>query len=78
MNKLQMPVSIGVIGALAGAVIAEFFPRLFQSGLAGAIGGAVSEPFSGYRNELALKYALAGLVIGAVLGLVLMVLKGKK
>jgi hypothetical protein len=46
VKKLQLPAGLGVMGALTGAFIAEFFPKLFQNGLAGAIGGALSEPFS--------------------------------
>ena len=77
MKKLQMPIGLGAIGALAGAIVGEFFPKLLNNDLMGQVGGALSEPFSGYRNELALKYALAGLAIGAVIGLVIVVL-GKK
>jgi hypothetical protein len=58
-------------------VIGEFFPKLLNNGLMGQIGGALSEPFSSYRNELALKYALVGLAIGAVLGLVAAIIRGK-
>jgi len=54
---------------------ANFFPKLFNTGFFQSIGNEVSQPFSGYRNELALKYAIIGLIIGAAIGLVLLLLK---
>ena len=81
INKLKPLISLGVVGALVGFVIGEFFPRLFDkslgSGIMSAIGGDIGGPFSSYRNELALKYGLIGLGIGAVIGIVIMVIKKK-
>jgi len=68
--NIQFIVIVAVVGLAGGVVIGEFFPKLFASGLMGSIGNAVSEPFSSYRNELALKYGLFGTGIGAVIGLI--------
>ncbi len=78
MNKLMPVIALAVIGLLAGVVVAEFFPKLFDSGLSGAIGSAINGPFSGYRNELALKYGAFGTALGAGLGVVFMLLKGRR
>ncbi len=78
MQKSRAILGAGVLGALAGAVIAEFFPRMFQSGIAGAVGNALNDTFSQYRNDLALKYGLTGLVIGLVVGIVIVAVSGKK
>ncbi len=77
MKKFSEIFILGGLGALTGAVIGEFFPKLFNTGFIGGIGNAISKPFSAYRNELALKYALIGLGIGAVIGLVLMLIRKK-
>jgi hypothetical protein len=58
------------IGALVGGLIAEFFPKLLSSGLFGDIGADISEPFSQFRNELALKYGGVGAIAGAAAGFV--------
>jgi len=77
MKKFIDILVLGGVGALAGAIIGEFFPKLFNDSFIGGIGNAISKPFSEYRNELALKYALIGLGIGAVIGLVMFFLKKK-
>lgn len=77
MKKLKLPVGFGVVGALIGVIIAQFFPELFQSGLGGALISGLSEPFSSVRNELALKYGIWGLAIGAVVGVVVMLVSKK-
>jgi uncharacterized protein YqgC (DUF456 family) len=78
MKRYGITAYFGAIGTLAGAVIGEFFPKLFNDSLMGAIGHAFSEPFSGYRNDLAVKYGLSGLVIGLVIGLISAFLIKKK
>lgn len=77
MKKFQLPISFGGVGALVGVVIGEFFPKLFQSGLGGALTSGLSEPFSSVRNELAMKYGVWGLAIGAVAGVVAMLVSKK-
>ena len=77
MKKFGQLISLVLAGLIVGTIIGEFFPRLFTSGIVGSIGNAVSEPFSQYRNELAMKYGLFGAGIGAVAG-VIAVLIGKK
>ena len=62
-------ISFAVIGLLVGAAIAELKPDMFGDML-GGIKAAMSKPFSGYRNELAVKYGLLGAGIGAAIGLV--------
>jgi uncharacterized membrane protein (DUF106 family) len=76
MEKLRVVLSSGVIGALIGAGIAEFFPRLFQAGVVQAVGTAINDVFSPYRNELALKYGFGGLVIGIVIGVIIALASG--
>jgi hypothetical protein len=71
MKNMGQVVALAILGLVAGAVIGEFFPTLFTSGLVGSIGSAVSEPFSQYRNEIAVKYGLFGAGIGAAIGLIL-------
>jgi hypothetical protein len=78
MEKLRIVVSAGVMGALTGAIIAEFFPRLFQAGVTEAVGTAINGVFSTYSNELALRYGFGGLVIGLVLGIVIALAAGGK
>ena len=77
MKKFQLPISIGAIGGLAGVIIAEFFPKLLNLGLLNGTVAALSDPFSQVRNELALKYGGAGLAIGAVIGIILMIIRKK-
>lgn len=80
MKKFQPALALGLVFALAGAVIAQFFPevvdKIFKSddvlGSVGrGIGNAVSKPFSEYRNELMVKYSAVGFAAGAVIGVVL-------
>ena len=71
MKKYGQIITLVLIGLAAGVVIGEFFPKLFSSGFMGALGNAVSEPFSKYRNELAMKYGLFGAAIGAVAGIII-------
>jgi small basic protein len=78
MGNGRVIVNTGIIGALTGMVIAEFFPRLFQTGIAVAVGTTLNDVFSSYRNELALKYGLAGLAAGLILGAVISAFSGKK
>jgi Na+/phosphate symporter len=78
MNRFNSAIGTAITGGLVGVVIAEFFPRLFQSGLAGAVGNALSDPFSSFRNDLAVKYGLAGLGIGLVVGIVISLASGRK
>lgn len=78
MKKFQNVIFLAVVGLLAGVIIAEFFPKLLQGGFLSGVGNALSEPFSQYRNELAVKYGLFGGAIGAVIGVVLMLVGGKK
>jgi hypothetical protein len=78
MKNGRIVLNAGMLGALAGAFIAEFFPRLFQSGIAVAVGTTLNDAFSSYRNELAFKYALAGLAIGLVTGFIIAAASGKK
>jgi hypothetical protein len=78
MKNSRIVLSAGIIGALAGAVIAEFFPRLFQSGIAVAVGTTLNDAFSSYRNEMAFKYGLAGLAIGLITGFIIAASSGKK
>ena len=77
MNKIGQVIAVALVGLAAGVVIGEFFPRLFESGIVGALGSVVSEPFSQYRNELATKYGLFGAGIGAVAGIVLALITKK-
>lgn len=70
MKVIRMIVLVGVIGLLAGVVMAEFFPNKVQDGLFNQISNAVNEPFSEHRNKLAVKWGLFGLAAGAALGLV--------
>jgi len=62
--------SFAGIGALLGGLLAEFFPKLLTSGLFGDIGADISEPFSQFRNELALKYGGIGAIGGAAVGFI--------
>ena len=78
MKKFGVVVYVGVVGLLTGVVIGEFFPKLFNNNIMGSIGSAVSDPFSKYRNELAIKYAIIGLVIGAVIGIGFAMISKKK
>jgi hypothetical protein len=78
MQKGRAVLGAGVLGALAGAVIAEFFPRMFQSGISGALGSALNDTFSQYRNDLAVKYGFTGLVIGLAAGIAIVLVSGKK
>jgi len=71
--NLKLPVFSGVLGALIGAVLAEFFPDKISSGLGNIFLGAISEPFCPYRNGLAFKWAIIGLVVGAVIGLLIII-----
>lgn len=77
MNKIGRVIALAIVGLAAGVVIGEFFPRLFETGIAGALGSVVSEPFTQYRNELATKYGLFGAGIGAAAGVVLMLFTKK-
>ena len=77
MKKIGQVIALALVGLVAGVVIGEFFPKLFTSGLVGSIGNAISEPFSQYRNELAMKYGLFGAGIGAVAGIVLALITKK-
>ncbi|PKL91289.1 MAG: hypothetical protein CVV21_08740 [Candidatus Goldiibacteriota bacterium HGW-Goldbacteria-1] len=70
MKNVKEVLSFAVIGALIGGLIAEFFPKLLSSGLFGDIGADISEPFSQFRNELALKYGGIGAIAGAAAGFV--------
>jgi uncharacterized protein YqgC (DUF456 family) len=77
MKKIGQVIALALVGLIVGTIIGEFFPKLFTSGIVSSIGNAVSEPFSRYRNELAMKYGLFGAGIGAVLGVISMLI-GKK
>jgi hypothetical protein len=78
MKNSRIILSTGMIGALTGAVIAEFFPGIFQSGIAVAVGTTFNDAFSSYRNEMAFKYGLAGLAIGLITGFIIAVASGKR
>lgn len=80
MKKFQAALALGVVLALVGAVIAQFFPevveKVFKSddvlkSVGRGIGNAVSKPFSEYRNELMIQYSAVGFAVGAVIGVVL-------
>jgi hypothetical protein len=78
MKKFQEIFTLGGTGAVVGGLIAEFFPKLFSLGASDAIANwASSGPFSEFRNDLALRYGGIGLVAGAAIGLVLVLLKKK-
>jgi len=68
MKNLKELLSFTGIGALIGGFLAEFFPKLLTSGIFGDIGADISEPFSQFRNELALKYGGIGAIGGAAVG----------
>jgi len=78
MNKFMPVIALAVIGLIAGVVLGEFFPRLIDNGISGAVGSALSGPFSDYRNELAFRYGAFGAALGAAIGVVLMLLKGRR
>jgi len=62
LNELLL---IAGVCALAGIVIGEFFPDFMSKGL-GSFGAHVSDPFSEYRNRIAVRYAVYGAGIGAI------------
>jgi hypothetical protein len=64
LNLNELLVIVGVC-ALAGIVIGEFFPDFMSRGL-GSFGAKVSDPFSEYRNRIAVRYAVCGAAIGAI------------
>ncbi|MBN2755200.1 MAG: hypothetical protein JXR81_10130 [Candidatus Goldbacteria bacterium] len=70
MKNVKEVLSLAGIGALLGGIVAEFFPKLLSSGLFGDIGADISEPFSQFRNELALKWGGIGAIGGAAIGFV--------
>jgi len=78
MKSIQTIIGLAVIGLVAGVVIGEWFPRLFDSGVTNAFGSALQGPFSDYRNELAMKYGLFGAGIGAAIGVGLAFILKKK
>jgi len=67
MKKAQIAAATGFI---AGFIIGEFYPKLFKSGLGSLGDDLFGGPFSKYRNNLALDYCLAGILIGALLGFI--------
>ncbi len=86
MKKFQAALALGIVLALAGAVIAQFFPeaveKIYKSddvlkSISRGVGNAVSKPFSEYRNELMIKYSAVGFVVGAVIGVVLALVNKK-
>ncbi|MCE5300782.1 MAG: hypothetical protein LLG37_07940 [Spirochaetia bacterium] len=77
MEKFKEIYLSGGIGALAGVILAEFFPKALNPGLLQSLESAFGGPFSEARNELALKYGLGGLVIGALVGVVIMFMEKK-
>lgn len=77
MKKFGQVIALALAGLIVGTIIGEFFPKLFTSGFVSSIGNAVSEPFSSYRNELAMKYGLFGAGIGAAAGIISMLIEKK-
>jgi len=67
-----------LIGFLIGIVIGEFFPTLIDGGVFHNFGAQVSDPFSRYRNHLAMHYGVIGAFIGAIVGLIAGQSKGRK
>lgn len=61
---------LAVIGVFCGVGIGEYSPGIFASGF-GVLGAAMSEPFSPYRNDLAIKYAVIFGIVGFVVGLLI-------
>ena len=65
MKKVRVGAAIGI---LSGFILGEFFPKLFKKGFDSLGDDLFGGPFSHYRNNLALDYCLAGILIGALAG----------
>ena len=63
--------------ALAGFLIGEFFPDFRSRGI-GSFLARTSDPFSEYRNRIAVRYAVFGAVLGAVAAIAWRFAGGKK
>ena len=65
--KLNMTELLVLAGpcALAGFLIGEYAPDFRSRGI-GSFLARASEPFSEYRNRIAIRYAVYGAVIGAI------------
>jgi len=79
MKRFGLVMYLAVVGALCGLIVGEFFPGKVQhDDILGVIGSAVSRPFSHFRNDLALKYALIGIIAGAVAGFIYIAISKEK
>ena len=77
MRNKSLPLLLALLGILTGAVLGEFFPEKIAGGFGDVFMGAMSEPFSPYRNGLALRWGLVGGLAGAVLGIIVVFYGGK-
>lgn len=68
MNKI---IVWGILGAIGGVFLGEFYPSLFSNGFWDSLGANMSQPFSPYRNHLAFQYGFWGVLLGVVVGFVL-------
>jgi hypothetical protein len=70
MKKFEQVIVLAIAGLVIGVIIGEFFPKLFNTGFFGSLGNAFNDPFSHYRNNLAVKYGAFGACIGGAIGLI--------
>lgn len=75
LKHLWIPAALG--GAI-GAALAEYDPRVMARGPWQHLLSLGSQPFDRYRNELAVKWALAGALVGLAVGALIILASGKR